>query len=72
MEESDIGHLPYLQAIVKETMRLHPPAPLIFREPTTNVEICGFAIPKNTCVLVNAWAIGRDPDIWANPSSFLP
>ncbi|XP_058107401.1 geraniol 8-hydroxylase-like [Magnolia sinica] len=72
VEESDTAHLPYLQAIVKETLRLHPPVPLIFRETTTDVEISGFAIPKNTTVIVNVWAIGRDPDIWKDPSSFLP
>ncbi|XP_058107406.1 geraniol 8-hydroxylase-like [Magnolia sinica] len=72
VEESDIDCLPYLQAIVKETLRLHPPIPFIFRKTIMDVEISGFAIPKNTCVPVNVWAIGRDPDVWADLLSFLP
>ncbi|KAJ9680874.1 hypothetical protein PVL29_020012 [Vitis rotundifolia] len=73
VQESDISKLPYLQSIVKETFRLHPPAPLLVpHKAETNVEICGFTIPKNSQVLVNAWAIGRDPSTWPNPSAFMP
>ncbi|KAA8522315.1 hypothetical protein F0562_012988 [Nyssa sinensis] len=71
--ESDIDQLPYLQAIVKETFRLHPPVPfLIPRKVQADVEVCGFTVPKGAQVLVNAWAIGRDPSTWSNPSSFVP
>uniref|UniRef100_A0A5B6Z218 Putative geraniol 10-hydroxylase n=1 Tax=Davidia involucrata TaxID=16924 RepID=A0A5B6Z218_DAVIN len=73
VEESDIARLPYLQAIVKETFRLHPPVPfLIPRKVDKDVEVCGFTVPEGAQVLVNAWAIGRDPSIWANHESFLP
>uniref|UniRef100_A0A5B7BCS3 Geraniol 8-hydroxylase-like n=1 Tax=Davidia involucrata TaxID=16924 RepID=A0A5B7BCS3_DAVIN len=73
VEESDIARLPYLQAIVKETFRLHPPVPfLIPRKVEADVEVCGFTVPKGAQVLVNAWAIGRDPSTWANPNSFVP
>uniref|UniRef100_A0A5B7BAN2 Geraniol 8-hydroxylase n=1 Tax=Davidia involucrata TaxID=16924 RepID=A0A5B7BAN2_DAVIN len=73
VEESDIARLPYLQAIVKETFRLHPPVPfLIPRKVEADVEVCGFIVPKGAQVLVNAWAIGRDPSTWANPNSFVP
>ncbi|XP_077245708.1 geraniol 8-hydroxylase-like [Tasmannia lanceolata] len=73
VEESDIARLPYLQAVVKETLRLHPPVPLMIpHKAESDVEICGFTIPKNTQVLVNAWAIGRDADIWPNPNDFIP
>ncbi|XP_077245706.1 geraniol 8-hydroxylase-like [Tasmannia lanceolata] len=73
VEESDIARLPYLLAVVKETLRLHPPVPLMIpHRAESNVDICGFTIPKNTQVLVNAWGIGRDADIWPNPNAFIP
>ncbi|CAL5371105.1 unnamed protein product [Camellia sinensis] len=73
VEESDISRLPYLQAIVKETSRIHPPVPfLIPRKVETDVEVCGYIVPQGAQVLVNAWAIGRDPSIWPYPTSFMP
>ncbi|PRQ39955.1 putative geraniol 8-hydroxylase [Rosa chinensis] len=73
VEEFDIARLPYLQAIIKETFRLHPVAPfLIPRKVESDVEIGGYIVPKGTQVLVNAWAIGRDPDTWDNLDLFKP
>ncbi|GMP95337.1 hypothetical protein CsSME_00044422 [Camellia sinensis var. sinensis] len=73
LKESDVHSLPYLQAIVKETMRLHPPVPLLLPYKARNdVELLDFTIPKDTRVLVNAWGIERDPEYWDNPTSFVP
>jgi len=73
VEELEIARLPYLQAVVKETLRLHPPAPfLVPRKAETDTLLCGFTVPKNAQVLVNAWAIGRDSSAWENPYSFEP
>ncbi|KAL1817334.1 hypothetical protein DCAR_0521762 [Daucus carota subsp. sativus] len=73
IEEADISRLPYLQCIVKETLRLHPPAPfLVPRQVQEDVHLCGYTIPKNSRILVNAWTIGRDPLIWKNSLSFQP
>ncbi|KAK1358824.1 Geraniol 8-hydroxylase [Heracleum sosnowskyi] len=73
IQETDISKLVYLQCIVKETMRLHPPVPfLIPRQVEKEVQLCGYTVPKNSQVLVNAWAIGRDPELWINPLSFRP
>nr|AES93118.1 geraniol-10-hydroxylase [Camptotheca acuminata] len=73
VEELDIARLPYLQAIVKETFRLHTTVPfLIPRQVDEDVEVCGFTVPKGAQVLVNAWAIGHDPSIWPKPDSFMP
>ncbi|KAF8028832.1 hypothetical protein BT93_E1483 [Corymbia citriodora subsp. variegata] len=73
LQEPDIAGLPYLQAIVKETLRLHPPVPfLIPRKAERDVEICGFRLPRHAQVLVNVWAMGRDPGIWPDPDRFVP
>ncbi|XP_004150165.1 cytochrome P450 93A2 [Cucumis sativus] len=71
IEESDIPNLPYLQAIVKETLRLHS-SPLIVRESTESCTINGYEIAPKTQVYVNVWAIGRDPNYWENPLEFEP
>ncbi|KAL0388309.1 UNVERIFIED_CONTAM: cytochrome [Sesamum radiatum] len=71
--EDDIHKLPYFKAIVKETLRLFPPAPLSVPRLTTKASVIdGYEIESNTIVYVNVWAIGRDPDFWENPDEFLP
>ncbi|BBH07409.1 hypothetical protein Prudu_019339 [Prunus dulcis] len=60
VQESDISNLPYLQAIMKETLRLHPTSPLIARESTEACNIVGYEIPAKTRLYVNVWAINRD------------
>lgn len=67
-----ILNLPYLQAIVKETLRLHPAGPLINREASKDCVIANYHIPAKTRLLVNVWAIGRDPNHWENALEFKP
>jgi len=70
--ELDIDNLPYLQAIVKETLRLHPPSPFVLRQSTENCTIAGYDIPAKTRVFTNLRAIGTDPKHWDNPLEFRP
>ncbi|XP_054782240.1 geraniol 8-hydroxylase-like isoform X1 [Prosopis cineraria] len=74
LEEFHISRLPFLRAIVKETMRLHPSLPLLVPHKTEDeAELCGcFVVPKNAHVLINAWAIGRDPNVYDDPNQFKP
>nr|BAN62871.1 flavonoid 3'-hydroxylase [Dianthus caryophyllus] len=71
--EADIPNLTYFQAVIKEVFRLHPSTPLSLpRVANESCEINGYHIPKNTTLLVNVWAIARDPEVWADPLEFKP
>ncbi|MCO5581808.1 hypothetical protein L7F22_035697 [Adiantum nelumboides] len=73
VQEEDVINLPYLQATVKETMRLHPVAPFLMPHQSSQVcKVCEYMIPADTRVLVNVWSIGRDPNVWDNPLQFDP
>ncbi|KAL9303283.1 hypothetical protein ACSQ67_020546 [Phaseolus vulgaris] len=73
VEESDMSKLPYIQCIVYETLRLHPAAPIW--SPHLSSEDCNigkYNLPKDTIVLVNAWAVHTDPKVWSDPTHFKP
>uniref|UniRef100_A0A0G7ZP13 Cytochrome P450 CYP736B6 n=1 Tax=Picea glauca TaxID=3330 RepID=A0A0G7ZP13_PICGL len=71
--ETDLPRLVYLQAVVKETLRLYPQGAFLFRHLSSEpCNVLGYEIPQNTRVLVNVWAIGRNPESWEDAGSFKP
>ncbi|KAL9684659.1 hypothetical protein QQ045_022100 [Rhodiola kirilowii] len=73
VQESDITKLKYVQAVVKETLRLHPPAPFLVPHKTiADVNIDGYTVPVGSQILINVWSMGHDSNIWTNPESFEP
>ncbi|XP_078430687.1 geraniol 8-hydroxylase-like [Wolffia australiana] len=77
--ESDITRMPYLQDVVKETLRLHPPAPVFIpRRASETVDLAAddkckssYTVPTDTRILINAWAIGRDPTTWGSDADLF-
>ncbi|XP_077221343.1 flavonoid 3'-monooxygenase CYP75B137-like [Tasmannia lanceolata] len=73
IEDKHFSQLHYLDAVAKETLRLHPPNPfLIPHSPSEACVVGGYNIPEGSSVFVNLYAIQRDPSMWENPLEFKP
>jgi isoflavone 2'-hydroxylase len=73
VDESDLPKLTYLRNVINETFRLYTPAPLLV--PHSTLDECvigGYKVPRDTIVLINAWAIHRDPKTWSDATTFKP
>lgn len=74
-----LGKLQYMERVIKETLRIAPVGPVIFREAMEDFEIeKGLVIPKGTTFVLNIYALHRAPHIWGakanlfDPDNFLP
>ena len=68
----DVFELEYTKAVVKEAMRLYPPAHEIRRQPTEDVDIAGYRVPEGSLVLLPSWVMHRDARFWSHPTEFRP
>jgi len=69
---ADLPQLPYTNAVIKESMRLYPPAWTFSREALSDLEIGGYRIPKGAVLIVNTYITHRHPDFWQAPETFQP
>ncbi|XP_021984803.2 cytochrome P450 81Q32 [Helianthus annuus] len=73
LQENDLGKLGYLQNVINESLRLYPTLPLLLpHEASEDITVGGYSVPRGTMLMVNAWAIQRDPVLWDEPNKFMP
>jgi cytochrome P450 len=71
-EVSDLEKLPYLNAVVHESLRLYPPAYMMARMNVETVNVSGYEIPPRTTLLASQWVMHRDPRFFEQPEKFVP
>jgi cytochrome P450 len=69
---ADLPHLPYTDMVIRESMRLYPPAPGVAREPTEDVTIGGYVVPKGSLISIITSSLHRDPRFFEEPDRFDP
>lgn len=69
---ADLSRLPYVEMVVKESMRLYPPAPGFSREPIEDIELAGYTIPRGSLFLMSSYAMHHNPRYFPEPEKFIP
>lgn len=72
LHESDLEKLTYFKCCVKETLRLHPPIPVLQHETVEDCVVAGYSVPAGSHVMINAWAVNRDKTSWEEAETFMP
>ena len=72
VQDSELENLTYLKCTLKETLRLHPPIPLIVHETAKDTVLAEYSILARWRVVINTWAIGRNETVWEEPNAFKP
>lgn len=70
--DDELNKMHYLKGVIKETFRLRSPLPVFARVARESVNLMGYEVAPRTMVIINAWAIGRDPSCWGDPEKFMP
>ena len=69
---ADLANLPYTDMVVREALRLYPPAPGVAREPIEDVTIDGYVVPRGSLISIDTYAMHRDPRFFHDPERFDP
>jgi cytochrome P450 len=68
----DLAQMPYLEMVLKESMRLYPPVPAVSRSPYADQEVGGYTLPKDAVMQISIYAMHRSTRYWQNPDIFDP